>query len=65
MLNLYKKKILLHSSSFNYKINNPNFNNDVIQISKNPYNIYIYLERECRDTLFHAKKIIIINNIFL
>lgn len=64
-LKLYKKHMLLCSTSINYKLNDPQFNNDVIEIKKYKYNIYIYLERENKNTLFYIKKIILVNNILL
>lgn len=53
-----KNKKELCNCSFNYKVNNPSFNTDILKIKGHNYNIYIYLNREKINDIFHICKII-------
>jgi len=52
------KNINICSLGFNYTLNNPIFNVDVIKIKGKKYNIYVFLKREKNLDKFHIYKII-------
>ena len=52
------KTCIIKRIAFNYKLNDPEFNTDIIKIISHNYILYVYTKRPNKQSLFHIYKII-------
>tara|TARA_Y100000768_G_C23434710_1_gene432168 strand:- start:112 stop:525 length:414 start_codon:yes stop_codon:yes gene_type:complete len=53
---------IINNVSFNYTLNNPNYNNDIFKLINNNNILYLYLTRKKIDDLYYINKIIYTTN---